>query len=244
MRMIRTRSTRPEASGKSACGVAIPPSCRGRWPPGVPSATGTACTSSFEPRTSGVRSCRPLGSRSSMRSTSAGRRSGEAEEPAAQRRNSKSVATTTSRAAKNGHRADRFRAPPTIASRVGGLRGRARSPSDDGVTRLGSGRCARNPSHRWVASIGDRTKVWPRGCPSCARNPPGRSFADRCPDLVIEWDRMRNRGVTPRDVSYGSHFRAWWRCARNSAHRWEAVVNERARGSGSGCPFCAGKRRL
>lgn len=103
-------------------------------------------------------------------------------------------------------------------------------------------RCAQNSTHRWKASIGDRAKIWPRGCPSCALNPPGASLAERCPKLAAEWDRVRNGTVKPKDVSYGSHFRAWWRCSRTAAHRWQAVVNERARGSG--CPFCAGKRRL
>jgi len=102
--------------------------------------------------------------------------------------------------------------------------------------------CKRNPAHRWKASIGDRTKIWPRGCPSCALNPPGGSFAEKCPEHMREWDQKRNGHVKPTDVSHGSHFRAWWRCSRNRAHRWEAVVNERSRGSG--CPFCAGKRRL
>ena len=103
-------------------------------------------------------------------------------------------------------------------------------------------RCAANPAHRWMATIGDRAKTWPRGCPSCAINRPGASFADRHPELVREWDRTRNRHVRPKDVSHGSHFRAWWRCPRHHAHRWRAAVNERSRGSG--CPFCAGKRQL
>ncbi len=103
-------------------------------------------------------------------------------------------------------------------------------------------RCARNATHQWAARIDDRVKTWPGGCPACARVPPNNSFAERCPDAAREWDRRRNGRVTTKDVSHGSHFRAWWRCSRNAAHRWQAVVNERARGSG--CPFCAGRRRL
>ena len=103
-------------------------------------------------------------------------------------------------------------------------------------------RCARVPKHRWRARIGDRVKIWPGGCPSCAINPSGASFAERHPELLHEWDRAANGRVGPRDVSHGSHFRAWWRCERNAAHRWQAEVNERSRGSG--CPFCAGKRRV
>jgi Probable Zinc-ribbon domain len=103
-------------------------------------------------------------------------------------------------------------------------------------------RCSRNPQHRWEARIGDRTKVWPRGCPRCALNPPGAALADRSPELVREWDPARNGKVKPTDVSHGSHFRAWWRCAQAPAHRWIAPVNERSRGTD--CPFCAGKRRV
>lgn len=102
--------------------------------------------------------------------------------------------------------------------------------------------CRRNAAHRWSARVDDRTKLWPKGCPFCARTPPNRSLAERCPELVSEWDQKRNGDATATEISYGSQFRAWWRCSTNPRHRWDAVVNERARGKG--CPFCAGKRRL
>jgi Probable Zinc-ribbon domain len=102
--------------------------------------------------------------------------------------------------------------------------------------------CRRNAEHRWSARVDDRTKIWPKGCPFCARTPPNKSLAERCPELVKEWDQKRNGNATPSGVSYGSKVRAWWRCSANPDHRWDAIVNERARGTG--CPFCAGKRRL
>jgi hypothetical protein len=111
-------------------------------------------------------------------------------------------------------------------------------------------RCPRDPAHRWKAKIDDRTGRQ-SGCPVCTGKAPVprgarkgrlRSLDERFPDLVQQWDRASNGATRPRDVSYGSHFKAWWKCTRNPVHRWRAEVNERARGSG--CPYCAGKRRI
>jgi hypothetical protein len=108
-------------------------------------------------------------------------------------------------------------------------------------------RCARDPAHRWKAAIDDRT-IHGSGCPVCMGKAPvprdarvGRlnSFAERFPHLARSWDGKLNLPTTPKDVSFGSHFKAWWICQQNPAHRWRAEVNERSRGSG--CPVCAGK---
>ena len=58
-------------------------------------------------------------------------------------------------------------------------------------------------------------------------------------ELLAEWHPVRNGGLTPEAVSYGSRKKIWWRCARG--HEWQASVYTRT-GGGSGCPVCAGKR--
>ena len=40
--------------------------------------------------------------------------------------------------------------------------------------------------------------------------------------------------MTPADVSFGSHYRAWWICEKG--HEWQAVVNSRT--DGKECPIC------
>ena len=109
-------------------------------------------------------------------------------------------------------------------------------------------RCARDPAHRWKSRIDDRTRH-EAGCPVCAGKAPvprgahkGRlkALADRFPELAREWDHTRNGNTTLKDVSFGSHFRAWWKCPRDRAHQWQAAVCDRSRGTG--CPSCAGKR--
>ncbi len=65
---------------------------------------------------------------------------------------------------------------------------------------------------------------------------PGRSLAERFPDVAAEWHPKRNGALRPSDVSAMSSCKAWWKCRRNPSHEWFAVVANRSRGSG--CPLC------
>jgi hypothetical protein len=54
------------------------------------------------------------------------------------------------------------------------------------------------------------------------------------PHLIVEWNVEKNGSLTPHDVTQKSKKKVWWKCARG--HEWEAVVGNRA--NGSGCPIC------
>ena len=56
--------------------------------------------------------------------------------------------------------------------------------------------------------------------------------------LLREWDAARNGGLTPSDVSFGSHQKVWWQCSKG--HSWQAKVYSRS--AGSGCPYCTGRK--
>lgn len=56
--------------------------------------------------------------------------------------------------------------------------------------------------------------------------------------LLQEWDAARNGGLTPSDVSFGSHQKVWWQCSKG--HSWQAKVYSRS--EGSGCPYCTGRK--
>ncbi len=58
------------------------------------------------------------------------------------------------------------------------------------------------------------------------------------PDLAAQWHPTKNGDLTPDTV--GSANKVWWTCPEAPDHEWEAVLKSRT--SGSGCPFCAGKR--
>lgn len=60
-------------------------------------------------------------------------------------------------------------------------------------------------------------------------------------ELLDEWDQEVNQHFTPDTISYGSHYKAAWRC--ELGHQWEASVNERVSRK-TRCPYCAGARVL
>ena len=73
----------------------------------------------------------------------------------------------------------------------------------------------------------------------------GKTLYDRCRQtgkqaLLDQWHPDRNSGLTPGQVTAGSHKKVWWRC--KMGHEWQAEV--RSRYLGTGCPYCAGKRVL
>ena len=70
------------------------------------------------------------------------------------------------------------------------------------------------------------------------RPKPGGSLVEKHPRIAAEWHPTLNGDVTPRDVSYGSAFRAHWQCSK-ADHTWDATVLSRTC-MGSGCAICNG----
>lgn len=83
--------------------------------------------------------------------------------------------------------------------------------------------------------MGDRKK--PTGF---RRAKQGGSLGDLRPDLIKQWDRNFNDGLTPFDVVPHTHRKIWWRCDAGPDHVWLAAANKRM--MGQGCPFCVGKK--
>ena len=57
-------------------------------------------------------------------------------------------------------------------------------------------------------------------------------------ELLSQWDEEKNGELTPRDLTYGSHKKVWWKCEKG--HQWEAAVYTRGI-TDKGCPVCRGK---
>ena len=66
-----------------------------------------------------------------------------------------------------------------------------------------------------------------------------KSFAEAHPELVPEWDSLKN-DCGPDEISFGSHRKVFW--IGKCGHRWDAVVKNRS--NGHGCPVCSGNRTL
>ena len=99
--------------------------------------------------------------------------------------------------------------------------------------------------HEWDCTIGSRTYGRTTGCPYCS-NPPKRvlygynDFETYCVNnhrgyLLEEWDYTKNKGFSPKEITYGSGKRVWWRC--NRGHEW--CVAPAYRIKGAGCKVCS-----
>lgn len=112
-----------------------------------------------------------------------------------------------------------------------------RHPSElmSGSNYLANFKCSKNIDHSWQQSL----RLKKIECPHCFAQE--KSVFGKAPQLKTEWDFVRNerRSLNPSKITAGSGKKAFWVCAKSSAHRWEAKVSHRVRGSG--CPYCAGR---
>lgn len=93
--------------------------------------------------------------------------------------------------------------------------------------------------HEWQAKVGSRTGKNHSGCPYCSGHKVLPGFNDLAtinPNLIKEWDYVRNTTIKPEDVTRGSTKKVWWKCQKG--HSWQASINKRS--SGRGCPYCCG----
>jgi hypothetical protein len=65
------------------------------------------------------------------------------------------------------------------------------------------------------------------------------SITDKNPKIASEFDIIKNGGIKPCDITYGSSKKVWWICSEK--HSWQAYINTRT-SQNTGCPFCKNKK--
>ena len=105
-------------------------------------------------------------------------------------------------------------------------------------------RCERG--HSWESVVAYRVtgkRNGGGGCPFCSgRLPiPGETdLASVYPELIKEWDYVKNGELTPDKVTAKSGRRVWWKCEKG--HTWKtSVANRIYKDKKYGCPFCSGR---
>ena len=66
-----------------------------------------------------------------------------------------------------------------------------------------------------------------------------KKYLSSYPELVKEWHPTKNGDLTPKDVTYGSDKKVWWKCHKQDDHEWQASISKRTI-SGRACPVCSG----
>ena len=65
-----------------------------------------------------------------------------------------------------------------------------------------------------------------------------RKTLEDYPNLIKEFDFKKNTPLTPKDFSFGSGKKIWWKCSKE--HEWIASITNRT--SGLNCPYCSGQK--
>ena len=92
--------------------------------------------------------------------------------------------------------------------------------------------------HSWQATVCERTSR-KNNCPYCSGRRVLKGYNDLAtthPDLAAQWDFVKNKKLTPEQVTAGSNKEIWWKCGLG--HSWKAVVYSRTGNHASNCPYC------
>jgi len=98
--------------------------------------------------------------------------------------------------------------------------------------------------HSYKAVIKNRTIAKSR-CPYCSNKKASETnnLLILFPEIAKEWHPTKNKELTPKDFTYGSHKDVWWLCPKG--HSYEKGVYLRTHNKQpSGCPFCSGRKTL
>ena len=97
--------------------------------------------------------------------------------------------------------------------------------------------------HEWYLSPNQRRRLdgTMAQCKYCAGKmaiPGETDLATTRPDLVEEWNYVKNTDISPAEVKSFSAKKVWWKCSKCS-FEWQATIANRS--GGSGCPNCSPK---
>jgi hypothetical protein len=91
--------------------------------------------------------------------------------------------------------------------------------------------------HEWEATVRNRAKKRPSGCPYCAGRLVSQetSLLTKFPLVAAEWHPTKN-DTTPDKVYHGTWKKYWW--IGSCGHEWKTSVHARTRKQATNCPWC------
>lgn len=96
-------------------------------------------------------------------------------------------------------------------------------------------------NHEWEAVINSRNRGC--GCPYCAGQKPtrDRNFATEYPELLKEFDLIKNKNLKPENLTPRAKQKVWWKCLKG--HSWQATITNRTRKQyNNSCPYCTNRK--
>jgi len=105
-------------------------------------------------------------------------------------------------------------------------------------------KCDVTDDHEWEARIGSRAFMGD-SCPFCTGRKVSLSNCLDTKDKKIskQWHPFKNGQLTPKDVTYSSNKKVWWKCDVADDHEWIDSVSHRTyKKDNRNCPFCSGHK--
>jgi hypothetical protein len=93
--------------------------------------------------------------------------------------------------------------------------------------------------HSWQAKVVCRTNSKNK-CPYCFGKKASKEncLSIKNPNLLKEWDYIKNKNIYPENMRPNSKKKVWWICKKCN-YKWKTEIQKR--NIGNGCPCCAGK---
>ena len=63
------------------------------------------------------------------------------------------------------------------------------------------------------------------------------SLASLYPDLIKQWDFLKNKELNPNNLEPHSSVKVWWKC--DYGHEFKTSISNRTKEKSSGCPYCS-----
>ncbi len=108
--------------------------------------------------------------------------------------------------------------------------------------------CKKGKGHEWEASIGSRTSG--NGCPYCSGHKVSleESLATKYPVLAIQFDPIKNHGLSASEISPNHRKPIWWICGQNPTHSYQSapitMCKQFDRGVENSCPECSSLKTI
>ena len=99
----------------------------------------------------------------------------------------------------------------------------------------------KGPPVAGIRGIPNLGRDWVPVCTGKKIIPGENDLQSQYPDIAAQWDQERNGLLKPDHIAPCANRKVWWRCGLG--HVYQAAVAARTM-SGSGCPYCSGKRVL
>ena len=107
--------------------------------------------------------------------------------------------------------------------------------------------CIKNNKHSFFSkceNVNKALKSKNKGCPICAHVLfyPSDTLFVRRKDLYNEIDKIKNKGINLKKLTYYSGESINWVCSLNKTHKWNYPINLRARQKTLVCPYCSKRK--